>query len=60
MVPFSDQMPSATSKICAGLTKAPRPPEGRRVHLRGHRAKVMLQPCQGGQCALGIAGGSGP
>uniref|UniRef100_A0A8B9X1D2 alpha-1,2-Mannosidase n=1 Tax=Bos mutus grunniens TaxID=30521 RepID=A0A8B9X1D2_BOSMU len=57
MVPFSDQMPSATSKTCAGLTKAPRPPEGYRVHLRGHGAKVKSQPCQGGQWALGIAGG---
>lgn len=57
MVPSSDQTPSATSKTCAGLTKAPKPPEGCRVHLRGHRAKVKSQPCQGGQWALGIAGG---
>lgn len=57
MVPFSDQTPSATSKTRAGLTKAPRPPEGCRVRLRGHRAEVKSQPHQGGQWALGTGGG---
>lgn len=58
MVPFSDQMPSATSKTCAGLTKAPRPPSGESTS-GATGAKVKSQPCQGGQWALEAGGGAG-
>lgn len=57
MVPFSDQMPSATSKTLCRPHKGPKALEGCRSPPQGHRAKIKSQPCQGGAVGPGAEQG---